>query len=67
MCGGAGNGGAGAATVVVGEASENQVAEGAKGVEGREEVLGVVEEVGGLLAGVVGGNAGEHQHGHDEG
>lgn len=61
----AGDGTAGAAAVVVGEAGEEEVGEGAEGVEGREEVLGVVEEVGGLRAGVVGGDGGEHEHGHD--
>ena len=64
--GGAGDRGASAAAVVIREAGEDQVGEGADGVEGREEVLGVVEEVGGLGAGVVGGDAGEHEHGHDE-
>ena len=60
------DGAAGATAVVVCEASEDQVGEGAESVQRREEVLGVVEEVSSLTAGVMGRNAGQHEHWHDE-
>ena len=43
-----------------------QVGDGAEAVERREELLAVVEEVGGLLAGVDGGDVRELEHGHDQ-
>ena len=56
---------AGAAVQVAGH-GRDEVADGADGVEGREEELGSVEEVLELFAGVLGGHGGELEHGHRE-
>lgn len=52
----------------VGGAGEDDVGQGAQGVEGREKVLAVVEEVGGLLGRVVDGHADDvvRHGGHDQ-
>lgn len=53
--------------VQVGGDGQDEVGEGAGAVERREELLRVVQEVGGHGAGVVRGDVAELQHGHDEG
>jgi len=58
---------AGGVTVQVGGDGEAEVGERAEHVEGWEELLTVVEEVVGHLAGVDGRDVGELEHGHDEG
>lgn len=61
------SGGGGVAVAVeVGGDGEGEVGDGAGAVERREEVLGVVQQVGRQGAGVVRGDFAELQHGHDE-
>jgi len=62
-----GGGGGRLLAVQIGADGQDEVGDCAGAVEGREEFLRVVQQVGGHGAGVVGGDGRELQHGHDEG
>ena len=62
-----GGGERGLVAVQVGGDGQDEVGDGAGAVEWREELLRVVQQVGGHGAGVVRGDFAELQHGHDEG